>query len=304
VNQYYPAIFYPRLILKFIAENPTPNFKQHSHIIDSNQANLPNKETNDSNYVLNKIFYILICINLFISICFYFLGLYPLWLIVAVWTSINLGCSCFISNLHKQSSKKNIPSSIQLKTKKENKIVMRLPKREAKLNLWLNEKVLQPVGESDAQNGVSEKTFYQITKRFFPNIVQGVAFHNPKFHHPYSADFLIVHTSGLSIDIEIDEPYVGNTKEPHHCIDQRKDNVRNQFFTQNNWVVIRFSEKQVVKYPYRCCKVIAQVIARVSGDFTFLSQLNNVPSLPPEPMWTIKQAKNWAKDNYRKTYLP
>ena len=49
--------------------------------------------------------------------------------------------------------------------------------------------------------------------------------------------------------------------------------------------------------------MIAQVIAKVSGDFTFLSQLNNVPSLPPEPMWTIKQAKKWAKDNYRKTYL-
>ena len=196
MNQYYPAIFYPRLILKFIAENPTPNFKQHSHIIDSNQAHLPNKETNDSNYILNKIFYILICINLFIFICFYSLGLYPIWLIVAVWASINLGCLCFISNLYEQSSKKNIPSSIQLTIKKENKTVMRLPKREAKLNLWLNGKVLQPVGESDAQNGVSEKTFYQITKRVFPNIVQGVAFHNPKFSHPYSADFLIVRFVG------------------------------------------------------------------------------------------------------------
>ena len=303
MNQYYPAIFYPRLILKFIAENPTANFKQGFHRIDSNQTNLLNKETNDSNYVLNKIFYILICINLFVSICFYFLGLYPLWLLVAVCNSINLGCLCFTLKLPKKSSIKNTPNHIQLNTKKDNITVMRLPKRETKLHRWLNGKVLQPVGKSDAQAGVSEKTFYQITKRVFLNIVQGVAFHNPKFPHPYSADFLIVHTSGLSIDIEIDEPYVGNTKEPHHCIDQRKDNIRNQFFTNNNWVVIRFSEKQVVKYPYRCCKVIAQVIARVSGDFTFLSQLNNVPSLPPEPMWTIKQAKKWASVNYRRTYL-
>ena len=303
MNQYYPAIFYPRLILKFIAENPTANFKQHSHIIDSNQANLPNKETNDSNYILNKIFYILICINLFISICFYFLGLYPLWLLIAVCNSINLGCLCFTLKLPKKSSRKNTPNHIQINTKKENKIVMRLPKREAKLHRWLNGKVLQPDGKSDAQSGVSEKTFYQITKRVFPNIVQGLAFHNPKFPHPYSADFLIVHTSGLSIDIEIDEPYVGNTKEPHHCIDQRKDNIRNQFFNNNNWVVIRFSEKQAVKYPYCCCKVIAQVIAKVSGDYTFEYQLKNVPSLPPEPMWTIKQAKKWAKDNYRRTYL-
>ena len=304
MKQYYPAIFYPHLILKFLAENPTPNFKQYSHIIDSKQINLPNKEINESENVLNKIFYTLIYINFFVSICFYFFGLYPLWLIIAVWASINLGCLCFILKLSKQSNRKNIPNHIQLSTKKDNITVMRLPKREAKLHRWLNRKVLQPLGKSDAPAGVSEKTFYQITKRIFPNIVQGVAFHNPKFSHPYSADFLIVHTSGLSIDIKIDEPYVGNTKEPHHCISQGKDDIRNQFFTKNNWVVIRFSEKQVVKYPYPCCKVIAQVIAKVSGDFTFLSQLNNVPSLPPEPMWTIKQAKKWAKDNYRRTYLP
>ena len=102
MNQYYPAIFYPRLILKFIAENPTANFKQGFHRIDSNQTNLLNKETNDSNYVLNKIFYILICINLFVSICFYFLGLYPLWLLVAVCNSINLGCLCFTLKLPKK----------------------------------------------------------------------------------------------------------------------------------------------------------------------------------------------------------
>ena len=303
MNQYYPAIFYPRLILKFLAENPTPNFKQRFHKIDSKQVNLSNKETYDSDYVLNKIFYALICINSFVSIYFYFLDLYPLWLILAVWTFINFGCLCFLSSLSKQPSIKNIPSRIQLNMKKDNITAMRLLKREAKRWGWLNGKVLQPDGKSDAPVGVSEKTFYQITKRIFPNIVQGVAFHNPKFRHPYSADFLIVHSSGLSIDIEIDEPYVGNTKEPHHCIDQGKDNIRNKFFTQNNWVVIRFSEKQAVKYPYGCCKVIAKVIAKVSGDYTFECQLKDVPSLPTEPMWTIKQAKKWASENYRKTYL-
>ncbi len=304
MNQYYPAIFYPRLILKFLAQNPTPNSKRHFDKIDSKKINLPNKVTHHNSYVFNKIFYTLICLNFCSFTYLYFLGLYPLWLIFIIWASINLGCLCLISSLPKQPTRKNIPSHLEFNTKKENKVVIRLPKREAKLHRWLNGKVLQPLGKSDAQSGVSEKTFYQITKRFFPNIVQGVAFHNPKFRHPYSADFLIVHTSGLSIDIEIDEPYVGNTKEPHHCIDQRKDNIRNKFFNNNNWVVIRFSEKQAVKYPYGCCKVIAQVIARVSGDFTFLNQLNNVPSLPPEPMWTIKQAKKWASVNYRRTYLP
>ncbi len=151
---------------------------------------------------------------------------------------------------------------------------------------------------------MSEKDFYQVLIRIFPNVSQGAAFDNPNSPYPYSADFILVHTSGLSIDIEIDEPYVGHTKEPYHCIDQGKDKIRNRFFTSNNWVVVRFSEKQVVKYPYRCCKVIASVIARITADYTFLDRLQNVPNLPIEPMWNIKQAKKWAKLDYRKTYLP
>ena len=286
-----------------MVDNPTHNYREYSYKADSKQVYLSKKEENHRDYAFNKIFYIIICIALIISIYLHIIGSYPFWLITAILASISLGSKIFISSLFKQVSNNSIPIHTQLKTKKENQAPKRLPHREKELYRWLQGKVLQPLGQSDAPTGVSEKAFYQLTKRVFPNIVQGVAFHNPKFPHPYSADFLIVHTSGLSIDIEIDEPYVGNTKAPHHCIDQGKDNIRNQFFTNNNWVVIRFSEKQVVKHPYRCCKVIAQVIFRVSGDFTFLSQLNNVPSLPPEPMWTIKQAKKWASVNYRRTYL-
>ncbi|NJO64469.1 MAG: hypothetical protein HC836_41900 [Richelia sp. RM2_1_2] len=304
MNNYYPAIFYPRLIIKFMVDNPTHNFREYSDKAHSKQVNLSEKEENYRDYAFNKIFYIIICIALIISIYLHIFGLYPFWLIVAILASISLGCKSFMSSLSWQVSNNRIPSHIQLRTKKDNIATMRLPQRETELHRWLKGKVLEPDGQSDAPAGVSEKAFYQLSKRIFPNIVQGVAFHNPKFRHPYSADFLIVHSSGLSIDIEIDEPYVGNTKAPHHCIDQGKDNIRNQFFTNNNWVVIRFSEKQVVKYPYRCCKVMAQVIGRVSGDCTFFNKLKDIPSLPPEPMWTIKQAKKLASENYRKTYLP
>ena len=303
MNKYYPATFYPRLILKFMAENSTPNFKQHFHKKDNKRIVLPNKEGNYNGYISNKIFYIFIFITLMISIYLHMYGLYSLWLMTAIWASISLGSKSFISSFSNQTSNKNIHTPIQSKTNKDNITAMRLPQREAELHRSLEGKILQPDGKSDAPVGVSEKTFYQITKRVFPNIVQGVAFHNPKFSYPYSADFYLVHTSGLSIDIEIDEPYVGNTKEPHHCIDQGKDNIRNKFFTNNNLLVIRFSEKQAVKYPYRCCKTIAKVIAQVTGDYTFLTQLKDVPLLLPEPMWTIKQAKKWASVSYRKTYL-
>ncbi|MDJ0736021.1 MAG: hypothetical protein QNJ47_18490 [Nostocaceae cyanobacterium] len=88
---------------------------------------------------------------------------------------------------------------------------------------------------------------------------------------------------------------ISNNKSSYSLVALRtlpgKDDIRNKFFTDGNWIVIRFSEKQVVKYPYRCCKIIAKVVAEVAGDYTFLNKLKNVPSLPPDAMWTIKQAK-------------
>jgi hypothetical protein len=69
-------------------------------------------------------------------------------------------------------------------------------------------------------------------------------------------------------------------------------------------IIYQFSTLSTQKPPYSCCKVIAEVIERVAGDYTCLTQLKNVPNLPLEPMWTIKQAKVMAKLDYRKTYLP
>jgi hypothetical protein len=162
---------------------------------------------------------------------------------------------------------------------------------------------LQPSrNASSAQVGVSEEEFLRYLKQYFPQIKQGVEFDSGA-DYPYSADFIFVHSSGLSIDIEIDEPYVGNTKQPHHAIDQGKDSQRNAFFTQGNWVVIRFAEEQVVRYPRSCCKTIAQAIDYVTGDSSYLEKLRVVPDPIRVPLWTSRQAKQMAKQNYRQAYL-
>jgi very-short-patch-repair endonuclease len=252
VNKYYPAIYYPPLIIKFLVKNPMPSFKEYS-----NQGRkLSNQKGNRGNYDFRKLSVLIIYIILMISILLSALTLSPFWLVAVIWASIGNGIFCFISNYDNKKTNRNTSNPRQCQPKLDSKSRRQPPTRElslqcqAKLYRWLQGNILQPSGKSEAPAGVSEKAFYEIMKRIFPTIVQGVAFQNPKFPHPYSADFILVHSSGLSIDIEIDEPYVGNTKAPHHCIDQGKDDIRNQFFTSNNWVVIRFSEKQAVKYPY------------------------------------------------------
>jgi len=185
-----------------------------------------------------------------------------------------------------------------------------LLQEQSKLLKKLLKRIVQPPasqGKAGAQQGVSEKQFFVYLCRYFSgfyNFCMGGEFPIPGTSFRYTADFILVHQpTGLAIDIEIDEPYEGRTGKPHHCIDRGKDNQRNQFFLERNWVVIRFSELQVVKYPDSCCKAIARVISQINGDYKGLVQLKNVPDLLPHKQWTVKEATYMAKTKFRKSYL-
>lgn len=305
VSKCYPAIFYPPLIIKFLANNPAPSFGSYQQSPEKGRIFEKQNASSGKNprFLLRKVLFQ--CTGLFaigIIISFSFAVLSPLWLVAVAWVAIALGVFCAVKLSKSTKHENKTVSPPMLATKRE--VKLRSPQREAQLRRRIEGKVLQPMGKSTATQGVSEKTFYRVLAQVFPKVVQGVEFQNAEFPYPYSADFVLVHESGLCIDIEIDEPYVGNTKAPHHCIDQGKDEIRNKFFTNGNWTVIRFSEQQAVKYPQSCCMVIAEVLAKISGDFTYLTQLQGVPNLPIDPMWTIKQAKKWAIADYRQTYLP
>jgi len=180
----------------------------------------------------------------------------------------------------------------------------------SKLLKKLLKKIVQPPASQSkggAQQGVSEKQFFIYLCRYFSgfyDFCMGGEFPIPGTSFRYTADFILVHQpTGLAIDIEIDEPYEGRTGKPHHCVDRGKDNQRNQFFLERNWVVIRFSELQVVKYPDACCKAIARIIAQITGDYRGLVQFGNVADLLPHKQWTVKEAIYMAKTKFRKSYL-
>lgn len=291
MNQTYPVILYPEKILKFLAQNPTGRTHQLQPIQEPPIKSVPPS--------CRKYPYLLLfLIGLLMAVSFTFLS--PFWLVAMAWLVILFGMYGVIFP-HLPTTKKHHHQQI---TAAQQVPQLSSAKREHQLSVLLADSVITSIGVGNAQVGVSEKAFQQILQQFFPNIVPGLQFKNPVLDFPYSVDFALFHKSGLSVDIEIDEPYVGNTKEPSHCIDSAKDDIRNKFFIAGNWVVVRFSEKQVVQYPQSCCQVIASIIARVTGDYTYLTQLENIPKLPSESLWTTRQAKKWAKQNYRQTYLP
>ncbi|AFY75333.1 hypothetical protein Syn7502_03486 [Synechococcus sp. PCC 7502] len=153
---------------------------------------------------------------------------------------------------------------------------------------------------SKARRGMSEAKFVKHLNRYFDtNIYERLTLNIPNSPKPYSPDFAYIDRGlNLYIDIEIDEPY--SHRQPIHFIGQ--DDRRNQFFIDRGWIVIRFCEEQVVRYPRQCCKAIAEVIADILGDGLELTRFENTPPLPKVKHWTraesLTMIKNQARDRY------
>lgn len=127
--------------------------------------------------------------------------------------------------------------------------------------------VLHP--SSRPRTGVSELWFYKRLQECFGDLVMRGAtidLENSFCDQPYVPDFVYYDPQrGVAIDIEIDEPYRLDTKEPIHVAGI--DDDRNEFFVSNGWAVVRFAEAQVLAHPAGCCQVIARVADRIAtGD--------------------------------------
>jgi len=107
----------------------------------------------------------------------------------------------------------------------------------------------------------------------------------------------------IVIDIEIDEPYEAIGRKATHYKGNDEDTRRNYFFNERGWIVIRFSERQVHKFPNESCRLIADVIKSISPEFNIPTPLLNYSKVQDEPFWTKAQAENWAAINERENYL-
>ncbi len=114
----------------------------------------------------------------------------------------------------------------------------------------------------------------------------------------YNPDFtLICKQTNLHIDIEIDEPYSISEKQPIHYIDC-SDDRRNEFFLDNNWCIIRFSERQIIKNTSKCIETIKSV-------YNNLVEMNSYYStnLSIEERWTYEESLIMQKNRIRENYL-
>ena len=117
---------------------------------------------------------------------------------------------------------------------------------------------------------------------------------------PYEPDF-VLYDKGLNlyIDVEIDEPYDGYSRTPTH-ISNGTDRIRDQFFIDSGWVVIRFTEHQIHTNPTGCVSTIRYIVDSLRDNVQNAKMPNSVVH---EEKWDSVQAIIWERNLYREKYL-
>lgn len=163
---------------------------------------------------------------------------------------------------------------------------------------------LPRIGRSN-QKGFKENDFFNQLKQHITDIelTNNVHMVIPNFNKPYEPDIVLFDRSlNLYIDIEIDEPYDGYYRFPTHYINPedevKQDNIRDLFFTESGWIVMRFTEKQVHSQTYECIDFIKNVLYSLYNEmFTTDAKCER------ENQWDYNQCIQWQKIYYREKYL-
>jgi hypothetical protein len=175
--------------------------------------------------------------------------------------------------------------------------VVKMPKANSSLKL-------PRTGRSN-QKGFKESDFCKQIRASIDGIqiTDNVHMVIPNFKKPYEPDIVLFDKIlNLYIDIEIDEPYDGYYRYPTHYVNPedevKQDDVRDLFFNESGWIVIRFTEKQIHLQPYECIAYIKNVLSSI-----YHQPFSNEVKCQTEEQWDYNQCIQWQKFYYRENYL-
>ena len=154
-------------------------------------------------------------------------------------------------------------------------------------------------------SGVSEPKLFEALQRLKEvepeiEVIKNVTLPIKKRNYGYKPDIAILWKSkGIAIDVEIDEPYDIKSRRPIHGLDDEKDYIRNAYFLENGWFVIRIAEEQVIKNVDGIYGYVSKIISVFAKDERFTRDC----SIDPVMRWSKEEAKKMAVDGYREKYL-
>lgn len=144
-----------------------------------------------------------------------------------------------------------LEKSINDKEFRKSEILKRVTLQNESNKEWIF-KSLEILNDNEVKKGLSEEFFYKYLK----NKSDLIVYKSIKYSYYYPD--LIIAKDNLVIDLEIDEPYTFETKEPIHYINS--DSSRDEHFVNRGFILIRFTENQILDNPDFCLKVINDVI--------------------------------------------
>lgn len=158
-----------------------------------------------------------------------------------------------------------------------------------------------------ARTGHIEKYFFEQLCEWLPAQVRpihDICINVSDDSRPYEPDIalFIEGYDTIRIDVEIDEPYAAFSKEPIHyitCGDEYRDDLLNR----HGWIVVRFAEKQIKKYPKSCVLYLVKLIKSLVPQIAIPTDLQSVNPLPPMKRWTKNEAIIMAANGEREKYL-
>lgn len=158
------------------------------------------------------------------------------------------------------------------------------------------------------RRGYTEQLFEDFIKLHLPNSFSIIG--NAKILlgdecRPYEPDIAIIASSNknIRIDIEIDEPYNGVTREPAHFIGCG-DEFRDLNIVNAGWIVMRFTEEQIFCEKEKCLNEIYRLLWSLDSNYVFeILNFDRNIHLGIKPFWTELDAKMMAVTNFRENYL-
>lgn len=226
LQERYPALVYPPLLLKLKVREPLIRSKLEWQTVAKKELTVPK--------------------NTFT----YFLPLYGA-LAIAIWLrwlgSIGAIAALLLLALAIASYYFRLPVEV----KAIRRVEMNRTNHYKSIEQRLSGKVLTPSGSSNAPSGASEARFRTYLERHF-NVTQNLRFDIPNTELSYTPDFLIVDETGITIDVEIDEPYEYKSKKPHHCVDEKQDHLRDAFFRDRTRQARSFQSSKLPCLNRRC----------------------------------------------------
>ena len=165
--------------------------------------------------------------------------------------------------------------------------------------------------DDSANKGLSESYFLSYLQKWFCypwRIIEHCQFQGERYTP--TADFILINDDlKLGIDLEIDEPYTIKESMPIHLVEDRKYIIRDKFFLGLGYIVIRFAEYQIAKYPDYCCLHIVRVLNQFLDRDMKISvpPATEIQSLKPQDWrvktWTQKESQIMAANKIRDRYL-